>query len=100
MCLKYAELKVAEKDITCYKIYLEFEDKRLVSPYRRKIAPELGVLTSTELGKADIYGIVKLGFHSFSKFKDAVKERLGWESNYMPLIAECTNPRNSMYYKG
>ena len=100
MCLIDPKFKIAEKDIICFKVYLKYSDGRIVSPYRRILAPEIGILTCTELGKINSYGNVKLGFHSFSNFSDAITEGRDWEDNYTPLIAECTIPRNSMYYKG
>lgn len=101
MCLTYAKFKIAEKDITCYKVYIKYSDGRIVSPYRRILVPKIGILTKTELGEINPNGGIQKGFHSFSSFNDAIMESKDWEEcPYLPLIAECTIPKNSKYYEG
>ena len=53
MCLytKQTEPEVAEEDIICYKFYMIYNHGVLFSPYQGFRAPEIGVVTNTELGK-------------------------------------------------
>ena len=53
MCLytKQTEPEIAEKDIICYKFYMIYNYGVLFSPYQGFRAPEIGVVTNTELGK-------------------------------------------------
>lgn len=99
MCLKNAELKIAEKDIICYKVYVVV-NRNLLSPYRREKAPEEGIIATTRLGTIKSpNNVVYEGFHSFCTLSDAVDESFIWEDD-TTVIVKCTIPKLSRYYKG
>ena len=99
MCLKNAELRVAEKDIICYKVYVVV-NKDLLSPYRREKAPKEGIIAKTRLGTIESPdNVVYEGFHSFATLSDAVDESFIWE-NETTVIVKCIIPKLSRYYKG
>ena len=97
MCLKNAELRVAEKDIICYKVYVVV-NKDLLSPYRKEKAPEEGMIATTRLGNITFDNTVHEGFHSFATLSDAVDASSIWEDD--TVIVKCTIPKLSKYYKG
>ena len=98
MCLKNAELRIAEKDIICYKVYVV--DGNLLSPYRREQAPEEGIIAKTRLGTIKSPdNVVYEGFHSFATLSDAVDESFIWEDE-TTVIVKCIIPKLSRYYKG
>ena len=99
MCLKNAELKIAEKDIICYKVDVVV-DGNLLSPYRREKAPEEGMIATTRLGIIKFPNdAVHEGFHSFCNLSDAVDESFIWKDD-TTVIVKCTIPKLSRYYKG
>ena len=98
MCLKNAELKIAEHHILCYKVHVV--DGNLLSPYRRERAPEEGIIATTRLGTIKSpNNVVYEGFHSFCNLSDAVDESFIWEDD-TTVIVKCTIPKLSRYYKG
>lgn len=96
MCLKNAELRIAEKDIICYKVYVV--DGNLLSPYRREKAPEKGIIATTRLGTIIPPNTVREGFHSFANLSDAIDVASIREDN--TVIVKCTIPKLSRYYEG
>ena len=110
MCLytKQIEPEIAEEDIICYKFYVRY-DETLFSPYQESRAPEIGIITNTELGKPhklnNIYDLyyfkgVDKGFHSFKTLKGAEYEASRYKRNRDLVIFKCIIPRGSSYYKG
>ena len=115
MCLytKQVEPKIAEKDIVCYKFYRRYNEI-LISPYQEVAAPEIGVVTNTELGKSyeqpeeysifnpDFYGFnrVDKGFHSFKTLVGVKHEANRFERYYNLVIVKCIIPKGSLYYSG
>ena len=98
MCLKNAELKIAEKNIICYKVYVV--DGNLLSPYGREKALEEGIIAKTRLGTIESpNNVVYEGFHSFATLSDAVDESFIWKDE-TAVIIKCTIPKLSRYYKG
>lgn len=104
MCLINAELKIAEKDIICYKVYVSINGN-LLSPYRREKAPEKGIIATTYLGTIiplignyNTPNMVREGFHSFANVSDAINAASIWEDD--TVIVKCTIPKLSRYYEG
>ena len=106
---------VADKDILCYKILLNYpEDNSFKSIYRRE-PYELGTLMvdklnvkkiSTNLGGEYSCAITAGCFHTFAKLKDARKE---WKETFndgvifnvlRPVIVKCYIPKGTRYYVG
>lgn len=111
MCLytKQTEPEIAEEDIICYKFYRKYNET-LVSPYQKVAAPEIGIITNTELGKSyrpndngsyihNFLGFKRVdkGFHSFKTLEE-IKHVV--ENNLYLVIFKCIIPRGSSYYKG
>lgn len=115
MCLytKQTEPEVAEEDIICYKFYMIYNHGVLFSPYQGFRAPEIGVITNTELGKPynpeesnfyihnfyDFKGIDK-GFHSFKTLEDTKSIVDGYKEHFVLVIYKCIIPKGSLYYSG
>ena len=114
MCLytKQTESKIAKKDITCYKFYIRC-DKMLLSPYQGSIAPKIGIVANTELGKPykpeefklsyrDFYGFKRLdnGFHSFKVLEEAKSVVNEQKNGFDLVIFKCIIPKGSLYYSG
>lgn len=97
MCLINAKFKIAEKDIICYKVYVDINEN-LLSPYRREKAPEEGIIATTRLGTIIPPNTVREGFHSFANLSDAIYAASIWEDN--TVIVKCTIPKLSRYYEG
>ena len=108
MCLRIVNetLKTANKDIECYKV-LERKSGRLYSPYQDhkyylgKSNPDVS-LKITVKGKFFIEKTVHKGYHSFSYYKDAVKEIEDWgiENVGAYVVVRCIIPKGAMYYSG
>ena len=115
MCLytKQTEPEIAEEDIICYKFYLRNNCKVLFSPYKGFRAPEIGVVTNTELGKSyeqpeeysifnpDFYGFnrVDKGFHSFKTLVGVKHEANRFERYYNFVIVKCIIPEKLLVYR-
>ena len=104
MCLVTRLVKAikASKDIICYKIYVSSDiNDTFVSPYQGYKMPRLGKRVQTEFNnKVDITSrlyngesYVELGFHSYKNLEDI-------ETLQGVIIAECTIPKGTKYYKG
>ena len=104
MCLVTRLVKAikASKDIICYKIYVSSDiNDTFVSPYRGYKMPKLGKRVQTEFNnKVDITSrlysgesYIELGFHSYKNLEDI-------ETLQGVIIAECTIPKGTKYYKG
>lgn len=103
MCLytKQTKPKIAEEDIICYKFYIRLFGGLIVSPYIGIIAPKIGAITNTELGKP--YGPKKRvdeGFHSFKILEDVKSVINKWKSKFDLVIFKCIIPKGSLYYLG
>ena len=114
MCLytKQTEPEIAEEDIICYKFYVRY-DETLFSPYQESRAPEIGIITNTELEKSyrprdngsyihNLLGFKRVdkGFHSFKTLEEAEREVNDCWNNLDLVIFKCIIPRGSSYYKG
>ena len=104
MCLVTRLVKAikASKDIICYKIYVSSDiNDTFVSPYQGYKMPRLGKRVQTEFNnKVDITSrlyngesYIELGFHSYKNLEDI-------ETLQGVIIAECTIPKGTKYYKG
>ena len=104
MCLVTRLVKAikASKDIICYKIYVSSDiNDTFVSPYQGYKMPRLGKRVQTEFNnKVDIASrlysgesYIELGFHSYKNLEDI-------ETLQGVIIAECTIPKGTKYYKG
>lgn len=104
MCLVTRLVKAikASKDIICYKVYIPSGINDIfVSPYRGYKMPKLGKRVQTEFNnKVDITSrlysgesYIELGFHSYKNLEDI-------ETLQGVIIAECTIPKGTKYYKG
>lgn len=113
MCLitDWDKPRIAEEDIICYKFYLKYNYGVLFSPYQGSRAPEIGVITDTELGEPykpeetfnqDFYGFnrVDKGFHSFKTLEGVKHEANRLEEYYNLVIVKCIIPKGSLYYSG
>lgn len=103
MCLytKQTEPKIAEEDIICYKFYTR-DNEMLFSPYQGSRAPEIGVITNTELGIHNFLGFKRIdkGFHSFKTLEETKHEVKGCWNNHDLVIFKCIIPKGSLYYSG
>ena len=104
MCLVTRLVKAikASKDIICYKVYIPSGiNDTFVSPYQGYKMPKLGKRVQTEFNnKVDIASrlysgesYIELGFHSYKNLEDI-------ETLQGVIIAECTIPKGTKYYKG
>lgn len=104
MCLVTRLVKAikASKDIICYKVYIPSGvNDTFVSPYRGYKMPKLGKRVQTEFNnKVDITSrlysgesYIELGFHSYKNLEDI-------ETLQGVIVAECTIPKGTKYYKG
>lgn len=104
MCLVTRLIKAikASKDIICYKVYIPSNvNDTFVSPYQGYKMPRLGKRVQTEFNnKVDIASrlysgesYIELGFHSYKNLEDI-------ETLQGVIIAECTIPKGTKYYKG
>ena len=99
MCLyvNYKTPSIAEVDITCYKVYMFYNNQEYISPYRKAKMPPMDTLTITEL---DENNPVNKGFHSFKFLPDAEKFSTYYNRFTNFLIVECIIPKGSFYYEG
>lgn len=104
MCLVTRLVKAikASKNIICYKVYIPSGiNDTFVSPYQGYKMPKLGKRVQTEFNnKVDITSrlysgesYIELGFHSYKNLEDI-------ETLQGVIIAECTIPKGTKYYKG
>ena len=104
MCLVTRLVKAikASKDIICYKIYVSSDiNDTFVSPYQGYKMPRLGKRVQTEFNNkvnnaSRLYNgesYIELGFHSYKNLEDI-------ETLQGVIIAECTIPKGTKYYKG
>ena len=104
MCLVTRLVKAikASKDIICYKIYVPSDiNDTFVSPYQGYKMPRLGKRVQTEFNNkiniaSRLYNgesYIELGFHSYKNLEDI-------ETLQGVIIAECTIPKGTKYYKG
>ena len=104
MCLVTRLVKAikASKDIICYKVYIPTNVNGIfVSPYKGYKMPKLGKRVQTEFNnKVDVTSrlysgesYMELGFHSYKNLEDI-------ETLQGVIIAECTIPKGTKYYKG
>ena len=113
MCLKLKEgntkLIVADKDIVCYKILLQYPDGTYHSPYQR-LPYELNKLMCDSVNvwkyRSDkTWNVGAGGFHTFAKF-DEVKKAFdenfsdGLYPGFNPVIVKCFIPKGTKYYYG
>ena len=114
MCLytKQTEPKIAGEDIICYKFYRRYNEI-LISPYQGFMAPEIGIVANTELGKSyrptdngsyihNFLGFKRVdkGFHYIKTLEEAEREVNKYKRKYDLVIFKCIIPRGSSYYKG
>lgn len=104
MCLytTQKEPKIAQEDITCYKVIR----KNMTSLIYGEITWKIGKLyktimkaTEEETRTSEKIRIVKQGFHSYKSPKD-VKKGYSEVINIPCIIVECTIPKGSLYYDG
>ena len=104
MCLVTRLVKAikASKDIICYKVYIPSGiNDTFVSPYQGYKMPRLGKRVQTEFNNkiniaSRLYNgesYIELGFHSYKSLEDI-------ETLQGIIIAECTIPKGTKYYKG
>ena len=112
MCLytTQREPAVADKDITCYKFVLKIRGIRphqFIS-YFRSFRYEIGgeYITNNFQLKPDIMHScpreINRGFHSYSKFYDALKEANSKSQmlSYEYVLLKCVIPAGTRYWKG
>ena len=126
MCLvitKFNKLKVAQKDIKCYKILFKSSVRPglFYAPYQL-FNYELGVTYFTNISvsyNCNTFGLsffryifynlfdkfldvkgVNQGFHSYLNLKNAIKEKNEDLNHEELVICECIIPKGSKYYKG
>jgi len=88
---KHPEVKIAKKDIRCYKNLIKDKESKLISPYYN-FEYELGKRESTEMRKQNI--IIQAGFHTYScKYKALSKKYFSSELTFKAII-----PKGSRYY--
>jgi hypothetical protein len=97
----HIDAKIAENDITCYKILTRKKNKDLVSPY---IGSEV-ILGEKVEQKLERYGFsIDIGIHSCSTFLSAVKRRFEmWAGTHCcepgkKIIIKCIIPKGTKYY--
>lgn len=110
MCLiieSNQRVKIAKKDIICYKVVLEESSEILVSPYQQRmvhIGEKMfsGMSFRTTIQKRKLVKMVEQGFHSFVHLKDAKVEREDFifAGGYDVHIYKCVIPEGAKYYKG
>ena len=102
MCLyvNYKTPSIAEVDITCYKIYMFYNNQEYISPYQKAKMPPMDTLTITEL---DENNPVNKGFHSFMSVSDAKYDAFMLSVMYggtRATVFRCIIPKGTKYYKG
>ena len=99
MCLyvNYKTPSIAEVDITCYKIYMFYNNQEYISPYQKAKMPPIDTLAATEL---DENNPVNKGFHSFMSVSDAKNDAFMLSVMYGATVFRCIIPKGTKYYKG
>ena len=102
MCLyvNYKTPSIAEIDITCYKVYMFYNNQEYISPYRKAKMPPMDTLTITEL---DENNPVNKGFHSFMSVSDAKNDAFMLSVMYggtRATVFRCIIPKGTKYYEG
>lgn len=94
--------KIAENDITCYKIVTRKKNKDLVSPY---MGSEVILGQKVEQKIESKYGIsIDIGIHSCTTFLSAFLRRFEmWLNNHFcqygkKIIVKCIIPKGTKYY--
>lgn len=97
------EPKIAEKDITCYKIIRKNMTSLI---YGGEITWDFGKVYKTTMKSTEVetrisekIRIVKQGFHSYKSHED-VKEGYSQVVGIPCIIVECTIPKGALYYDG
>ena len=108
MCLFYTledhpgyRAKVAEEDITCYKIVKEYdkEEGKYTSPRYKRKKWEIGKTYTNKGEKGDFACAVYGGFYHTYKSK-AIAECLCKEYPGKTHVAKCAIPKGTIYYVG
>ena len=113
MCLKLKEgntrLIVADKDVVCYKILLQYSDGTYSSPFQR-MHYELNNLMCDNVNvwkyRSDkTWNVGAGGFHTFAKFDEVKKAfdesfKVAFFPNCNPVIVKCFIPKGTKYYYG
>jgi len=109
MCLTNAsKVKIARKDIKCYKVALETEPNVFQGPYYgSKYIVDNSVQTVPHFETKADYFIVYYGFHSFRTKKSALKEISYWNNRFtsrgdddIATVIECIIPKGTQYFRG
>lgn len=96
MCLhtKQKEVKIAKKDITCYKVM----NPNMTSWFHTEFKWKLGKLYETEMDFCPVYKTVSQAFHSYKTLQDLM---YGYFQSLSPcMMVKCTIPKGSEYYSG
>lgn len=96
MCLytKQKEVKIAKKDITCYKLI----NPNMTSWFYTEFKWELNKLYETEMDFCPVYKTVSQAFHSYKTLQDLM---YGYFQSLSPcMMVKCTIPKGSEYYLG
>lgn len=96
MCLhtKQKEVKIAKKDITCYKVM----NPDMTSWFHTEFKWKLGKLYKTKMDYCPEYYTVSQAFHSYKTLQDLM---YGYFQSISPCImVKCTIPKGSEYYSG
>lgn len=96
MCLytKQKEVKIAKKDITCYKLI----NPNMTSWFHTEFKWELNKLYETEMDFCPVYKTVSQAFHSYKTLQDLM---YGYFQSLSPcMMVKCTIPKGSEYYLG
>ena len=91
---------VADRDLTCYKVYILINDQ-YKSPYQKADMPKIGELATTSLQESGTQ-LVEKGFHSFVSLPSAINEAHLFTTvhNYETYVFKCTIPEGTKYYEG
>ena len=100
MCLilgPNAKLKIAKKDITCYKIVCEFEPGVLRTPYMH-FPVAIGETYTSVLEDAGV--AIDYGLHSFKSLHNTIREADFIRRSVTTHIVKCIIPAGSNYFVG
>lgn len=96
MCLytKQKKVKIAKKDITCYKLI----NPNMTSWFHTEFKWELNKLYETEMDFCPVYKTVSQAFHSYKTLQDLM---YGYFQSLSPcMMVKCAIPKGSEYYLG
>lgn len=91
---KHKKVKIAEKNITCYKRLENHSPKYFRSPIQKYKYEKGSLYYEDSLGLRRGFPVIEVGIHSYSTLEEA---RDNW-TDYGYKIVKCTIPKGSKYY--